>query len=374
MVRILHITPTYRPTIGGIESVVENLVKQLSHMGYVADVAHLSVGAQRRVDHLDGITVFRLPIYGNRLVGLAPGLAAIAKNYDLLHVHDPQLTAISLSVMACGAGMPAVLSTHGGFWHTQQYRLWKGLYEKLAIRRILRCYGNVLATSCNDLAYFQQYTDRITLAENGVDVGRFRNLAAAGPRDPHNWIYWGRLSRNKRLDIAVDYVFRLRNAGVPVTLTIAGRDFDGLGQTLKAEIARLGLADSVSLCAAPDNDTLLDMIGRAGLFFTASEHEGFGLSIVEAMAAGLAVFCRDIAPMNGFFSGAGNNLLLKFEDAEHDLAEMTAFFTTWNDGGVRRYSENPATAERYAWSNVVQRYIDGYRAALGHSADMCAAT
>ena len=42
LMRVLHITPTYRPTLGGIEAVVENLCQALVARGVTAHVVHIA--------------------------------------------------------------------------------------------------------------------------------------------------------------------------------------------------------------------------------------------------------------------------------------------------------------------------------------------
>src|SRR5436305_867127 len=110
--RVLSVTPTFFPSSGGIENLVLDLALKVAPLGVQMDVAHIAVGLRRSQDTVRGIVVHRLPLYGHRLVGLAPGLHSLARRYDLLHVHDPQLMAISANVRLLCGKLPAVLSTH----------------------------------------------------------------------------------------------------------------------------------------------------------------------------------------------------------------------------------------------------------------------
>jgi glycosyltransferase involved in cell wall biosynthesis len=98
-------------------------------------------------------------------------------------------------------------------------------------------------------------------------------------------------------------------------LTIAGmRGFHGAA--LEKLIAELGCADSVKLTGWIPRDELMNLYARARAFIYPSTFEGFGMPVLEAMAAGIPVACSDIPPL-------------------HEVAETTAlFFDPLNDDAI----------------------------------------
>ncbi|MBU2285063.1 MAG: glycosyltransferase family 4 protein, partial [Gammaproteobacteria bacterium] len=227
--KILSITPTYFPEVGGIESVVRELAIRSSGNDDVVDVAHVSAKHERfSVEELDGLKVYRMPVTGNRLAGYAPDLGRIAQRYDLLHVHDPQLMMLTANVLLQCRQLPAVLSTHGGFHHTRKHRALKWVHERFFMRRILRHYHRILASSDSDAEYFGRYSERVDKCENGIAYAKFQQGRVEGAFNPRKWIYWGRWSRNKRIDAVIDTVAKARDEGIAIDLLIAGPDFDQL--------------------------------------------------------------------------------------------------------------------------------------------------
>lgn len=360
--RILHVTPTFRPAIGGIEAVIENLCLYLRRRGVEADVAHVEPGLEAAEVRLGDARIFRVPLHGHAFAGIAPGLAKIAACYDMLHVHDPQLLSISANVRAFARGIPAVLSTHGGFHHTKRFSALKRLHEKWLMPWALSHYQLVLATSKADMDYFQQFCDRIVLAENGVDVSRFSTFIADSDRSVWNWLYWGRLSRNKRLDLVVEVAEQARELGYPVALTICGSDFDGSGKELSALCARRNQTWVRFLPAASEED-LTELVGSAALYLTGSEHEGFGLTIIEALAGGLPVVCRNMPPLNEFVDESCG-LLLAFDGGADDRSRLAHFLATFAERHPSLAENSRRRAGRFDWSTAVDRFLVHYRTVL----------
>ncbi len=362
--RVLSITPTFFPSLGGVQQVVLELALRVKEHGVAMDVAHVAVGLKEIQETVGGVNVFRIPLYGSRAAGWAPALRKLAHGYDLLHVHDPQLLAISANVRYTCGSVPAVLSTHGGFWHTNRGHLFKRVYEKTLLRGAAGHYARVLASSVGDYDYFKQYAERISLCSNGVHVKEF-NAVVAGEKDNlFQWIYWGRLSRNKRVDLVIDYAADARRRGFPVDLLVCGQDFDGLMPELQAQVERLKLGGAVRFEPFLDAAALRSELGRRSVYVMASEHEGFGLSVVEAMAAGLIVVCRDMVPLNSFIEHGKSGWLMQFDGGAADLNRMASLMSATADQARAMSAAARRAASIHDWDVAVPRFVSHYRDAL----------
>ena len=172
--RVFQITHIYAPSIGGIQDVVRSLAQSLVRADWVCDVAEVNTShRQFSSDRLDSITVFRVPLHGHRLIGLAPALRRLVKDYDLLHVHDPQVMGLSVNAAFWGRGRPLLMSTHGGFFHTDSHSIAKRLHARFSTRAILSLYAAVLASSEADFVKFRQLSPRVELVPNGVNTDKF---------------------------------------------------------------------------------------------------------------------------------------------------------------------------------------------------------
>jgi alpha-1,3-mannosyltransferase len=362
--RVLQVTPTFYPEVGGIETVVDELTSQLGLRQIDTEIAHVAVAHNKfRGEVVDGKRIWRVPMFGNRLVGLAPQLRDLIKGFDLVHVHDPQLAALTANMVLFGGGKPAVLSTHGGYHHTKKLAFWKKAHEKLLMQSALKVYRAILASSEADFRRFQKFSTRVVLCTNGVNVERFQ-LPRKALYNTHRWICWGRLSRNKKLDRVIACVSQVRTLGFEVNLCICGPDFDGIADELRGQIAREGLSNCVQLKPFLAVDALREELSTRAVFITASEHEGFGLSIIEAMAAGCLVLCRDIEPLNGFIEPGINGLFLQFDGGNDDDARLTRLLQMEEMQVVSGSDASRKLAAVYSWRNAVTPFVTSYQRAL----------
>lgn len=364
--RILHITPTYFPNIGGIETVVNCLSRETMKRGIVADVAHVAPGLHFSREESNGQTVWRIPLYGHSFAGIAPKLGKVASQYDLLHVHDPQLLSISANIRTFCARVPAVLSTHGGFRHTQRFARFKAFHERYLLRFALASYRRVLASSTNDRNYFGAFTDGIMLAENGIDTSN-RTTSLSSERSVWKWLYWGRIAQHKRLDLVCDLAMKARSMGFPVELTICGPVFDSSFKDLKDQIEAIG-TEAIRYLGPPNDTALSALIAGAGLYVTASEYEGFGLTVLEAMATGLPVIARAISPIDAFVT-PGTGLLLRFDGSPDDDAALDAFLTDLPRRAANMDIAARNMAGNYSWETRASPFLDAYRQVIDEASE-----
>ncbi|HMN30420.1 MAG TPA: holo-ACP synthase [Caldilineaceae bacterium] len=142
-------------------------------------------------------------------------------------------------------------------------------------------------------------------------------------------LFVGRVAGNKRIDLAVEALARLRGDYPTLHLLVVGsRDGNPaereLSAALEAQARQLGVAASVTLTGRVDEVT--PYFHLADMVLLPSLHEGFGVPLVEGMAAGVPVIASASAAMPWLLNATGNEaqaagLLNRPGDAE-DLARQ----------------------------------------------------
>jgi len=133
----------------------------------------------------------------------------------------------------------------------------------------------------------------VRVIPNGVDIGRVRQLAAEAGAD---WLPdgpfvlgVGRLVKQKGFDLLIEAHARIRHAGLPHKLVIAGEGAER--DSLQALAVRHRVSDSVLLPGFLENP--FPVIARSDLFCLPSRYEGAPLILREVLALGRPVIAAD---------------------------------------------------------------------------------
>jgi glycosyltransferase involved in cell wall biosynthesis len=103
---------------------------------------------------------------------------------------------------------------------------------------------------------------------------------------------------------------------------------------------------------------LYDLYARASAFLYPSLFEGFGLPVLEALAAGVPTACSQIEPMNSIAAGAA----LKF-DPRDPSAIARAMHRLVTDAELRERlaAAGPLRAAQFSWRTTAQGVLDALR-------------
>lgn len=106
----------------------------------------------------------------------------------------------------------------------------------------------------------------------------------------------------KNIITILQVVQKLKTQQIPVQFWKVGADFT-LGQ--KEWIQAHNLQSSVTYLGKPDQPSLLQLYNAADMLLAPSTHEGFGITLLEAMACGTPVITANTSAMPEVVSDAG---------------------------------------------------------------------
>lgn len=364
--RITHVVRQFPPAIGGLEEVVLQLTQRLNALpGFEVDVVTLNrvfSDANTELPETDmagDVPVTRIPFYGSRRYPIAPSVLKHIRNCDVVHVHGIDFFFDALAATRLMHRKPLVATTHGGFFHTSFASSLKQIYFNTATRLSCLAYREIFATSHNDKRLFDTIAPgKVRVVENGVDVGKWRERGSKVLRP--RLIYFGRLSSNKRIPALLDILRELRASGTDWTLCIAGRPDDVSFETLRGHAERLNVQSSVSFVASPSSDQIAELLDECSFYISASEHEGFGISAVEAMSAGLYPVLSNI-PAFQHFTADGLGLLIDPLKPKECAAAIGSLYAQSGNHDVTARERRLRFAAQYNWDAVAQDIAASYR-------------
>jgi glycosyltransferase involved in cell wall biosynthesis len=154
---------------------------------------------------------------------------------------------------------------------------------------------------------------RVVLQPMPVQLEHFARTSSGGG----GVVTVGRLVDQKRTDIVLDAVARLRERGKVVRLTVVG---DGPKRNaLETRAVELGIASHTRFCGAVPPERLTDVIGDADVLAFPARGEGLGLAAAEALMLGVPVVaCQDGGGVTDIVPPSGAGRLV----APGDAAQM----------------------------------------------------
>jgi glycosyltransferase involved in cell wall biosynthesis len=128
----------------------------------------------------------------------------------------------------------------------------------------------------------------IHLLQNAINTKRFENSSSIASKlqgSPFKLISIGRLDENKNHQFLIDCIQDIKALNLDVHLTIIGKGDQR--SFLEQKIKKLNLDSNVSLVGSIEN--VEEYLWQSDVYVHSAITEGFGLTLIEAMAAGLPV-------------------------------------------------------------------------------------
>ncbi len=161
---------------------------------------------------------------------------------------------------------------------------------------------------------------RCFVSTNGVSGSDEPATQLSGRRDA---IYFGRLDPMKRVEDAIRAWALLPSTCDGQRLHVAGQGSAAYQQKLNDLVDELGLKERVIFHGKVDNTKKWDLLRSCGVYVFPSSEEGWGISVAEAMWAGMPCVTYDLPVFRGlFYRGRRSVRLGDVEGLASNCAEL----------------------------------------------------
>jgi glycosyltransferase involved in cell wall biosynthesis len=259
--------------------------------------------------------------------------------------------------------LPAPLLAEGGPGKRELVRI--GLFDTkflligTAIRWARWCCPTSKSAARMMAQAFDVGGDKVQVVPNGIDRVFFD--AKWSPSDEERpVVFFGRLSTSKGVDLLLDALALVRDAGRTPPVVIIGRGDQE--EALRAQAERLGL-QGVRFEPWMDAGQLAQTLAHASLAVLPSRHESFGNAMAEAMAVGTPLISTRAGSIPEVVREEETGLLVPSNDAPALAAAMQRLLA--DDAFAAELGSRGRThvRESFSWDRVAAQYEALYRRA-----------
>jgi len=385
---VLHAIPTLEPAYGGPTQALVGLVTAQRQEGLDARIiATLAEGEDESlVETLERSSVPMTLLRGCRgplrsHPELPRRVRAAIEHADVVHIHTvwEQIQHVA-AVASRQQNKPYIVRPCGmlSVWalqrHSRLKRLKKQVYYYWRLRRTLR-----RAAAIHFTTEFEQEQamplgiDVPAIVEpSGIDMSAFEGVTPTGEfRRQHGLesrpliVFLGRIFPGKGLEVLVPAMARVQPADA--VLAIVGPDSDGYQRTVESMITEHGLHDRVIFTGPLSGTEKIAALADADIFSLPSEHENFGLVVVEALAAGTPVVISDTVGVHHLINKGGVGSVVP-RDPDRLGQEISRWLSDRRRLAEAAERARPFVQEHFTWERIARRWCDHYR----HIADRSA--
>jgi glycosyltransferase involved in cell wall biosynthesis len=371
--KILFCNYEYPPLGGGGGVVMRALARELARRHEVTVLTSQALDLERESDD-GGVRVLRVPVFFRKELAVAnfPSMLAYLPSgilrgvglrhcsFDVINTHFVVPTGPVGAVLARMYGVPNVLSVHGGDLYdpSKKSSPHRHAWLRGPIRRMLYSADAVVGQSRDTLRRVREIygVDRPTeLIPLGIDrpstVTGATRAQFGIPADAFVLVTIGRLVARKSSAQLVEALAQLGRPKAHLILVGDGPDAPEVRRAAEAA----GIGDRVHLLGYVTEEQKSMALSIADVFVSSSQHEGFGLVFLEAMAFGLPVVCYDRGGQTDFLQTPDTGYVIKL----NDLAAFTRALADLHDQVERRREigrYNLRHVESYFIDHCAERY------------------
>jgi len=216
----------------------------------------------------------------------------------------------------------------------------------------------VICISKQDFKYFNKWDIKnLFLIENGIDFEKFNKIK----RKPEqgNFLYFGRIDVNKGLDLLFRTLADIKDLNWQ--LNIVGSGFKKTVNDLKRLAYELDILKKIFWHGFLTESELFKLLSRSHICFFSSRYEGFGFSLIEAMATGNICLANNIPAFRYIIDNKKDGFLMNFSKSDV-ISKKIRFFLCQpmeKNDDVSKFAKEKA--KNYEWENKIREIEKVYQ-------------
>jgi glycosyltransferase involved in cell wall biosynthesis len=355
--KIAQVCPRYSPDIGGVETDVKEISERLVLEGHEVEVITTDPsGKLKKKDVINGVKVTRFKSFapGNAYY-FAPQIYIYLRNqkYDVIHTHSYHaLPALFATLSECKKKF-----VFSPYYHRGGHTPFRNLLHKP-----YKFFGKMIFSRADTVICISEYEKKLVdsdfnVAEktvkipNGINLSEFENLKRHESENKEKvLLYVGRLEEYKGVQYIIKSLPELQN----FRLRVVGKgpyekELHNIAESLR-------VAERIEWLKGISRKDLLECYADADIFLMLSSHEAFGITVAEALAAGIPCVVAKGSALEEFVDG-----VRCFEVDEPNKKESIIKLVNQLTDAKSNSEFIKGNLTVYDWSHIIEEIINVYK-------------
>ncbi len=368
--KILAITPSYDPCIGGLEVVVKVVTERLARQGHLCSLLTLNTCGAEEEEELNHVYIKRFSArISKRLFDFSPEMLMYTlrnrrafSTFDVVHIHGYwSLLTLQMVVLIKKVVNPSQKIVCSPYYHGSGRTNIANILHKMLLpfgKWMLRQVDAVICVSDYESTLLQRHLsvprEKIWTIPIGVEkIERKRKEREKGDRI--SLLYVGRVVEYKGIQFILSAMAKLKDEHqVDSSLTIIGEG--EYANELKNRIKRLRLEREVTWLARLPPEALDTEYAKADILILLSRMESYGLVVAEALAHGTPCIVSKTSALTEFLDEPGC-FGLDYPPDDEALANLIRHVNSTTVVGQ-------LSRKVQVWNDVANDYLETYSSTI----------
>ncbi len=396
--KIAQLCYLYEPALGGVETVVKNISKNLVKLGhdvhvYTSDFR--SLACRERIvpkeEVRDGIWIHRrrgfvtprvrLSVYIQNFIFPTLFFDLIKQHYDIIHVHSIPSNHYDIAwLISKMKGNPLFVTGHyspndlDAISNNKIKWLYWNSWMKFSLKRITKLLAIIESEKQRFASYWNIPIEKIEVLPNGINTNDFDAIGEGdveyfskryGLEGKNVILQVGRIARIKGMDILLNASIPLFKKWQNLTVLIIGPiQEDSYFADLKRVIEKGQIQDRVKIIFGLPHNELICAYKLANIVVSPSRGEVFGITLIEGMYSKKIVIGSNAGGFPEVITDGVNGFLFESENPDDLRIKIDYVLENYPDLDSIRENAYKMVRTKNDWAMISKRLESLYKDAL----------
>lgn len=372
--KIVQTPVRFYPFIGGVENYVYYSAKELVKLGHDVTVICANEPSIEKNGIIEGIKFKRLSYFGKIAnTNITPYLpfTLSKEDFDIIHTHIPTPWSADWSnIYSKLKKKPLVVTYHNDIIGNGFAEYIARFYNGSALKSLLNHADRIIITQPNYLnssPYLEDYSHKIEVIPNGVDVKKFKPLDIDKQKNTLFFLsLLDEFHKYKGLDYLLKALVKVKTEIPDVKLIVGGEGV--LLDHYTGLVNEYGLKDNVEFHGFIPDEKIVEYYNRCSVFVLpsiSSKQEGFGIVVLEALACETPVISTEIVGVAADVKKSNSGIIIPPRDVDELANAIIKILSHY--GKSREMGKNGRifVEKSYTWHKVAKMMEKVYKELLG---------